>query len=153
MAAFLQYSNLYYPNQRLRDADRWVLGGALGHGFGNGLTGYAGLYAGTEREQAAGVPHLGHRLAGLRLGGEWALTGAAALFANLSYEHRRYGGTEPLFLVGRRDDQWNVQVGANITLARNWLLTPQVSVIRNDSNVALYDYNRRVASVNLRRDF
>ena len=153
VAAFLQYSNLYYPNQRLRDADRWVAGGAIGHGFGNGITGYAGLYAGTEREKAAAVPQLGHRLVGLRAGGEWALTGTSALFANLSYEHRRYGGSEPLFFVARRDDQWNLQIGANIGLARNWLLTPQISLIRNDSNVALYDYSRRIATVNLRRDF
>ncbi len=153
VAAFLQYSRLSYPAQDLRNADRWVAGGAYAHGFGNGLTAFAGAYAGTERERSDAVPHLGHRLAGLRLGGEYSLTAAAALFANLSYEGRRYGGTEPLFFEARRDRQWNLQLGANLGLARNWLLTPQLSATRNESSIGLYDYRRRVASLNLRHDF
>jgi tetratricopeptide (TPR) repeat protein len=154
LTGYLQYSELKYPAARVRDADRWVAGGAYARGFDSGLVGFAGLYLGNEREQAAGFPAFGHDLWGARLGGEFPLSQGVALFGNFSYEDRRYGGPDlPLFPQTRKDGQINVQVGANFTPAKDWLLTPQFSFTKNDSNVQLNEYRRSVYSVTLRRGF
>lgn len=158
VTAYLQYSDLRYKSfqnvdQGIRDAHRWVFGGAYARGFENGWIGYVGAYLGAENEKARNVPHLGHDLAGVRLGSERPVRDNVTLFANLAYEHRRYGGEWPLFLTKRKDNQTSLNFGANIVPAKNWLVIPQVSLIHNDSNVSLTEYRRKVASITLRRDF
>lgn len=154
LTGYLQYSELKYPAARVRDADRWVAGGAYARGFDSGLIGFAGLYLGSEREQASGFPSFGHDLWGARLGGELPLSQSVAVFGSLSFEDRRYGGPDlPLFPQTRKDGQLNILMGANFTPAKDWLLTPQLSFTRNDSNIQLNDYRRGVASVTLRRAF
>lgn len=158
VTAYLQYSDLRYMSfrdvdQSIRDAHRWVVGGAYARAFENGWIGYVGGYLGAENEKARRVPHLGHDLAGIRLGGERAVRDNVTLFANLAYEHRRHGGEWPLFLTRRKDNQTSLSFGANIVPAKNWLVIPQVSLTHNDSNVSLTEYRRKVGSITLRRDF
>ncbi len=158
VTAYAQYADLRYKSfqgadQSIRDAQRWVFGGAYARGFDSGWTGYAGAYLGVENERHRGVPFLGHDLYGLRLGGERPIAEKATFFVNFSLEHRRYGGEWPLFLVKRKDTQYGLNLGANIVPAKDWLLIPQVSLTDNDSNVSLNQYRRSVASITLRRDF
>ncbi|MCC6824002.1 MAG: DUF560 domain-containing protein [Verrucomicrobia subdivision 3 bacterium] len=158
VTAYLQYSDLRYKSfqnvdQSIRDAHRWVFGAAYARAFEGGWIGYAGAYLGAENEKARNVPHLGHDLAGVRLGGERPVSDNVTLFANLAYEHRRYGGEWPLFLTKREDNQTTLGFGANIVPAKHWLLTPQVSLTHNDSSVSLTEFRRKTASITLRRDF
>lgn len=150
---YLQYANLRYPGQSTRDADRWVLGGAYAHAFRAGGVIYAGAYLGTEREKASGVPYLGHDLVGIRAGGQMELSPSWTGFINANLEHRRYGGTDPFFLDTRRDLQSNLQIGAYFAASRQWQVTPQLSLTRNNSNMELNDYRRAVFSITVRRDF
>lgn len=150
---YVQYSDLRYPSQSIRDADRWVFGGGYAHAYRGGPVAYAGAYLGTEREKAAGVPHLGHDLLGVRAGGQMQWNARTILFANASYEYRRYGGTDPFFLVGRRDNQYNLSVGVDHALIKDWKLIPQFSYTDNRSNVAINKFDRAVLSVAVRRDF
>ncbi|MBI2312531.1 MAG: DUF560 domain-containing protein [Betaproteobacteria bacterium] len=154
-SAFLQYSQLHYPGQDLRDADRYVAGVAYAHAFGGDLAPviYVGGYVGEEREQAARVPHLGHELIGLRAGGQVRLSEKATVFVNASAERRDYGGPEPFFLVTREDEQLDFRIGANFVPARNWTITPLASFVRNDSNVIINDFKRDVFSLTVRREF
>lgn len=158
VTAYVQYSDLRYQpyqgvDQSIRDADRWVVGGAYARAFESGWIGYVGGYLGSESEKASDVPWLGEDLYGLRLGAERPLRDDTTLFANFAYEYRRYGGEWPLFLTKRQDNQYNLNFGANYVLEKYWLLTPLVSLTRNDSNIALSDYNRTIVSITLRRDF
>lgn len=158
MTGYLQYSDLRYQSyqgadQSIRDAHRWVVGGAYARVFEGGWIGYAGGYLGVENEKERDVPHLGHDLYGARLGAEKSVRENVTLFANFAYEHRRHGGEWPLFLVKRKDHQYSLNFGANIVPAKNWLLIPQVSLTHNDSNVSMMEYRRNMASVTLRRDF
>ena len=150
---YLQYADLRYPGQSIRDADRWVVGGAYAHAFRSGAVLYAGAYLGTEREKAGGVPHLGHELAGIRTGGQMELSPRWTGFINANLEQRRYGGNDPYFLSTRRDLQSNLNVGAYFAASREWRITPQLSLTRNNSNMELNDYRRAVLSVTIRRDF
>lgn len=152
-SSYLQLSTLRYPGQSLRDAERYVLGTSYATAFRSGLLIFGGGYVGTEDERAAGVPHLGHRLAGLRTGLQQPINADVDLFASLGYERRRYGGPDPLFLVTRRDRQVNLGLGLTWVPAVSWRVTPQLSVLRTRSNIAISDFSKRVLSVTVRKDF
>ncbi|HYW57917.1 MAG TPA: porin family protein [Polaromonas sp.] len=152
-STYLQLSTLRYPDQHVRDADRYVLGTSYATAFSSGLLLSGGVYAGTERERANAVPHLGHRLAGVRAGMQQAVNADLDLFASLGYESRRYGGQDPLFLVTRRDRQSSMSLGLNWVPAFSWRVTPQLTMLRVRSNIAISDFSKQVLSVTVRKDF
>ena len=151
--SFVQVQNLHYPTQSLRDARRVVAGTAYTHILRNGSLFYAGFYAGQEDPDAAGVDNLEHDLTGLRAGVQWAITADWAAFAHLNHERRRYGAGDPFFGVTRRDRQTQVVLGLSWVPAPGWRVTPQWALTRNASNVPITDYDRRVLSVTVRREF
>jgi tetratricopeptide (TPR) repeat protein len=153
---YAQFTDLKYPTQPIRDAERGVLGIAYGTALTNAEYSpviFASVYGGQEREKADGVPHLGHDLAGIRLGGQMRLGTGINAFANASFERRLYGGTEPLFLVRRADEQYDVSVGVTYLLRAATTLIGQISHTSNDSNVVLNDFDRTLVSVALRVNF
>jgi tetratricopeptide (TPR) repeat protein len=150
---YLQLSTLRYPGQNLRDAGRYVLGTSYARAFRGGLLAFGGLYAGTEDERAANVPHLGHRLAGLRAGLQQSLNADVDVFVNGGYEERRYGGADPLFLVTRRDRQTSLNLGLTWVPVVGWRITPQLSLLKTNSNIVISEFSKRVLSVMVRKDF
>jgi tetratricopeptide (TPR) repeat protein len=153
-ALYVQYAENYYPNQRLRDADRWTTGGSLGHAFDGGISAYAGAYVGFEKERADNMRNLRHSLNGLRFGTEWRRNDSETYFAQLTHERRSYHGIEPWPVMTRRvDTQVSLGLGMNWIPAKNWLVTPQVMTMHNDSNIAINEFHRETASVTVRRDF
>ena len=70
----------------------------------------------------------------------------------MTYEHRRYGGIDPAFLVRRIDNQYNVNVGATYALSKELSVTPQITYTDNQSNAGLSDYHREMFSVTIRRN-
>ena len=150
---FLQVQGLWYPTQALRDARRMVGGTSYIHVLRNGSLFYAGLYAGHETPQATGVESLGHDLAGLRGGVQWAVSTQWAAFTHLNYERRHYGATDPFFGVARRDRQTQWVLGVSWLPAPGWRITPQWALTRNDSTLPITDYDRRIFSVTVRREF
>jgi tetratricopeptide (TPR) repeat protein len=155
VSAYLQYTELRYPGQNVRDADRTVLGAAYARALGGAYTPvvYVGGYAGQEKERQSGVPYLGHNPYGLRVGGEMKINPQSTLFGSLSVEARNYGGQDPLFLVSRKDTQSDLRVGLGYVPAKKWMITPSLGYTRNSSNVIISDYTRTVYSVTVRRDF
>ena len=159
-SSYFQYTNLKYPGQTERDANRYVLGAA----YASMLSGeyapvaYGGLYGGQEKVKESMVNglstlHLGHKLVGLRTGGELSIYAQTKLFGSLSVESRRYGGDDPNFLVARKDTQIDLNVGLNYVMDKLWTLTPQISYTKNKSNIVINDYKRSMISLGLRRDF
>ncbi len=151
--SYLQWGQLSYPDQSIRDADRTVIGTSYAHALRNGLVVFAGAYVGQEKERASGVRHLGHKLAGLRMGAQKSMSEDVALFGNLGYEARDYGGVDPLFLVTRKDRQLNVNLGLSWTPAKLWRITPQLSMTSVSSNLPIADFRKTSLSVTVRRDF
>jgi tetratricopeptide (TPR) repeat protein len=153
-SSYIQWGDLTYPGQSLRDATRTVAGTSYAHAFrDSNIVVFGGGYVGTEKERASGVPQLGHDLYGLRAGIQKTLSDTLALFASAGYEDRKYGGADPLFLVTRHDQQWNLNLGLNWVPAKLWRVTPQLALTSVKSNVAISDYNRSLFSVTVRRDF
>lgn len=153
LGAYLQWSRLHYPQQTTRDAHRTVAGASYAQRLAGDWLAWGGLYAGTENESAAGVPHFGHSLSGLRAGVQKSMRSDLSGFASLNYEHRSYGGQDPSFLVKRSDNQTTLALGLNWVPAKSWRVTPQLSHIRNSSNVVINDYDRTLISVTARKEF
>ena len=150
---FAQATRLDYPGNTIRDANRWVLGAGYARALAGGPAIFGSAYAGREEVRADGVPHLGHRLAGVRAGLQWDAMGDLAVFGSLSFEDRRYGGDEPFFDRVRQDRQSGVIAGVHYMVAPAWRLTPQVAYTDNHSNITIYEFRRVVASLTLRREF
>ena len=154
-SSYFQYTDLKYPDQSVRDANRYVLGAAYASVLGGNYTPavYLGLYAGEEKEKQSGVPYLGQKLYGVRTGGELSIAAQAKLFGSLSVESRNYGGDDPFFLVTRKDTQADLNMGVKFVMRKRWILTPQLAYTKNQSNIIINEYKRTVLSVSLRRDF
>ncbi len=151
--AYVQHSRLHYPGVRIRDADRTVVGGSYAQQLGSGLLGWGGVYLGSEDERNKASPQFGHDLAGLRLGLQKTVGDDLAVFVALNFEGRRYGGPDPFFLTKRKDDQASLTLGLNWVPARSWRISPQISHVRNQSNIAINDYDRTTVSVAARMEF
>lgn len=150
---FVQVQDLRYPAQSLRNARRAVGGASYVQVLRSGSLFYAGLYAGQESPRAAGLDHLQHDLAGARAGMQWALSAQWAAFAHLIHERRSYGAADPFFGVVRRDRQTHWALGLSWLPAPGWRVTSQWAKTRNASTVPITDYDRRVFSVTVRREF
>ena len=152
-SSYAQLSRLSYPGQSLRDVQRNVLGTSYAHLFRSGLMLFGGFYLGSENEFAAGVPHLGHRLTGLRGGLQKPFSDSLAAFATVGYEDRKFGGVDPLFLVTRQDTQTNLNLGLSWVPAKAWRVTPLLALTRTSSNIAINDFSSQSISVTVRREF
>jgi outer membrane protein len=150
---YLQISQLEYPRQSLRDADRFVLGTSYAQQLGGKIIYYVGGYLGSEQAQDDRFPFLGHKLFGLRTGLQLPVHPNWSLFASASLENRRYSGTDPSFLIVRRDTQLDINVGATWAIADKWSIKPQISFNRVHSNVVINDSNKYSVSVMARREF
>jgi len=152
---FGQYSELRYPSQRIRDADRKIIGAAYAQAFSGEYSPvlFSSVYTGREDEQAGGVPHLGHVPAGVRLGGQMRLGPGLSAFANAAHEYRRYGGPDPVFLVTRHDRQTDMSGGLSYVLRPGTTLIGQLSHTENRSNIQLNQFRRTLATLSLRFNF
>jgi tetratricopeptide (TPR) repeat protein len=153
LTTFVQAARLSYPGEALRDADRWLVGAGYAHARASGPVLYAAAYGGREAARASNVEQLSHDFWGLRGGIQWQSADAVTLFGNLSMESRGYRGEEPLFLRTRDDRQSSASLGLHYQLVPGWRLTPQVAWTSNRSNIAIYGFDRTVASIILRREF
>jgi outer membrane protein len=152
-STYLQLTRLTYPQSHIADVDRSVLGFTYAHLFRNGFLAYGGAYGGQEDERNSAFPFEGHKLMGIRLGAQQPLSQVLSIFGTLSYEDRKFGGTDPNFLVGRHDKQTNANVGVTWIPVPLWRITPQLAWVQNKTNVAVAAYNKTVFSVIARRDF
>jgi hypothetical protein len=154
LTAYVQYADLTYPQQSPRDANRYIAGAGYAHAFrGGDPIVYGGVYGGIEDAKDGNFKYLGHRPIGLRLGGQKTLSETWLAFVNASAERRKYMGVDPLFLVDREDKQYTAGIGLSWLFAKDWRLSPQVSYLRNNSNIAINEYSRTQVFVSLRKDF
>jgi outer membrane protein len=154
LSSYLQWSRLSYPApQDARNSTRTVLGSNYAHTFRNDMVVFGGGYIGTERPHLGGIDHVGHRLWGIRTGIQQPLTESISWFASFGYEDRKFGGTDPTFLVTRSDQQSNLNVGLNWIPAKLWRVTPQIALANTSSNIVLNDFSKRVVSVTGKREF
>jgi tetratricopeptide (TPR) repeat protein len=155
LSAFTQLSKLKYPDISVRDAKRYIVGGAWGHAFSGdkAKVTYLSAYAGKEDTDDNDFDFLSHDLFGVRAGGQLAINYKLVAFAGMSYEYRDYQEQDPAFLISRKDNQFDINVGMRYLPGNNFTIKPQISYIDNRSNNDLYEFDRWIVSFNVRKDF
>ncbi|GAB4448042.1 MAG: hypothetical protein OHK0026_14260 [Rhodocyclaceae bacterium] len=156
LSAFVQDVRSRY----LQDATRSESGNAALAGLGvqhafeaaRPLALSAGLYAGAE--SATETRADGDKsVAGLRLAVQYGLRADIDLLAAAALHRSRYSVTNVLFDTRRRESLGELSFGLAWRMSPNWSLRPQLTYLRNDSNIVIYDYDRYDLSLTLRRDF
>ena len=153
LSAFGQYARYRFePTIRENNFDQSTYGGNWLHIFndGKGLVS-ASLFTGDERapERADG----GKRFDGLRLGGQVQLNEKTELFAGLGMQFSKYDVANLAFSATRDDKQYDANLGLNWHYDKAWTVRPQISYIRNNSNIVIYQFDRTDVSITIRRDF
>lgn len=152
--AYLQATQLTYPDQRVRNADRYVGGVGYARAVGqNDLIAYVGAYGGQEREKDRSSPEFGHDLFGIRFGAQQFLSEKYSIFANASVEKRQYGGPDASFMIDREDDQYSIAGGIHLVPGKDRRVTLQASWTDNRSNIAIYEFDRWLVSAGFRHEF
>ncbi len=154
--AFLQYARFEYgaAGAGLRDADFWGAGVGLRHGFAGAMrpTVSVALTVGDERNDR-NRPDFSRTLAGL----QGVLTVAPAsrwsLSAAFLYQDSRYDAADPFLGVTRKDSYRSLTLGAAYLVDRNLSVRGELAYTDNDSNIALFKYDRTQAMVKLRYEF
>jgi outer membrane protein len=151
---FGQYSQLRYPAQHFRDADRMILGAAYGRvvALPYAPAAFVSGYFGSESERDSTAPHMGHAPWGVRAGAQANLGDGWAAFAGAAHEQRRYNGTDPVFLSTRKDRQSDLGGGVSYLLAPGKTLIGRLSHTRNESNLEIYRFKRTMLTVSARFD-
>lgn len=155
-AAFAQYTPIRYMGTNSRDVNRAIGGASIVKGFTSVYgepVAFASLYGGRESPKDNLSAAFGNHLWGGRAGGEWHVMPNQVLFANVSFERRRYDTLDSLFLVERVDHQLDVRAGYSYFVTKAFSITPQYSFTRNGSSQPLYDYHRSVYEIVARYDF
>lgn len=156
LALGLQHARFNYtPSQAVRDADFDGVSAIWRHLFPGTWRPELDFTAsyGQEKILQADRQDLSRTLAGGRIGfnlvpgADWLVT--VALF----YQGSNYHDPDPTLLTIREDRYASADVLLAYALTRKLQLRLEFSGARNDSNLELYEYNRRVTQMRLRYEF
>ncbi|WP_066800226.1 tetratricopeptide repeat protein [Sphingomonas soli] len=143
-----EYFRLNFDNNPFADADRY--GASITYA---GRQIFAGLGGGREETLRPAADHLSHTFLSAQAGGEFAVTEKLSVLGGVGAEYRKHDGMDPLFLASREDLRIDASLGVRVRLTERLSLRPRVTYSRNESNLALYDYDRWTASAGLRLEF
>lgn len=154
-SVFGQATRLDYAGNRIRDADRWILGAGWAHVFSGDKSPvlFTNAYFGRENARDNQADFLDHHVWGLRLGGQLSVTTKLIPYISTSYERRLYQDQDPIFLADKQEKQYEVALGLRYIPARDWVVKPELSYLKNDSNIVINDFDRTMFSVSVRKDF
>ncbi len=152
---FAQATRLDYAGNAIRDADRWILGAGWAHVFSGDKSPvlFTNAYFGRENARDNQADFLDQHLWGLRLGGQLSMTTKLIGYVSTSYEARHHQDKDPIFLVDKEDKQYEIALGLRYLPARDWVIKPELTFLKNDSNIVLNDFDRYMFSINVRKDF
>lgn len=92
-------------------------------------------------------------LVGARLSAQHSLKDNLTMFGSLGYQYGHYLRENVAFLTKRLDHQYDLAAGMSWQFAEGWSLRPQLAYTRNNTNIAIYKYDRTDLSVAVRWDF
>lgn len=157
LAFSYRHSELDYPNASPRNARRDVLILAvLPSFFGRRLQEAPTLgsfYIGEERPKDAASDNLGYWMWGVRAAYVDRIQPKTAWFVSGGYEQRQYGAADPLFLTTQKDHRIDLTAGLIHSLSGTLSLIPGVQWVNTDSNIVVYDNQRTLYTLTLRKLF
>jgi len=90
-------------------------------------------------------------------GANWVAWNNGSVYARFRQKDSKYDGDEPLFAKKRNETEQRYDAGINHTLKKgtlkDWKITASYTFTENDSNLAIYDYDREVISLGMSRTF
>lgn len=92
-------------------------------------------------------------LNGFRLGAQTTITEKTTLFTSAAMQSGNFSKINPLFLRQRKDNLQDLIIGMHWRGDKLWALRTQLNYVKNNSNIAIYDYDRLEISVTVHRDF
>ena len=164
LSLFGQYVQYRYADTalQLNDINQLVAGVGVLRMLGNGKAALSGsLYFGNENDvgpatlarPAGGRTDGAKRFAGIRAGGQAAVSDSAKLFFSAGHQFGYFGDVDPVISGHRIDRLSDLTVGMNWYAGNSWIVRPQIVRYYNASNVASYAYDRNDYSVTIRRNF
>ena len=153
---YLQQLEFAYPDDDTYDAEQTLAG--IYHWLPFTHSGRAGsirygVHTGAMDAKRSDSTYVGYDQWGGRVDASYQLQPALTISASLTFEQRRHQGVNPLYETIREDNQWTTTLSATYAVNDTWSLTPGVSYTDNDSNLALYDYDRALVTLTLKREF
>lgn len=158
LSTFGQFARYRFePTISVNDFDQTTVGMNWAHIFHDGK-GFLSTTLFSGKDDAPLRADGDKSFVGLRFGGQVQLSEKVDLFASLggqsgSYRLVNAAFSSPTESVKRSDRQYDASIGINWRLAKDWTLRPQVSYLRNNSNIVIYEHNRTDVSITIRRDF
>lgn len=156
---FGQYNRQRFPDLPVFDLDQTIAGASWLHNFsgsGKPLL-YSGLLIGRDHafNPQANGSNMGRSYQGLILFGQYTLLTTVDLYSNLDYQWRNDSSpyARSSLVAYGKDQLSDVAVGANWHFLSNWSARGQLLYTHNNSNIALYTFDRTETSVVVRRDF
>jgi len=157
LTAFFQTAIIEYPEQDIRDVNRYSGGVGFGHSFGTGPSSpvvYGSVFGGIEDpDDETRGEHVGRDFVGVRIGGQYLFRDRIIGFGSFTYQYSEYDAADPTFLEVRDDDFFDVGLGVRYQPDRHWSLTPIVRFSTNDSSLTINEYDRVEVMLTARRDF
>ena len=155
MTGALQFAKLNYqaPNDA-RNADL----SAISLGYRRALiSSWQPLFSlsvnfGQERNVRA-RPDLGREFWGGRAAVAMTPVPRWGLSLGASYQDSEYEGIDPLLGVVRKDKYYGLDAALSYALTPNWSVRGEYQFLKNDSNLALYEFDRQILAVKLRYEF
>jgi outer membrane protein len=144
LSVFAQGLVQRFPGQTIRNVNQYSGGVGFVHLLptnGSPVV-YGSLYAGIDDELADNRPDFGRTYFGVRGGGEYTLREDLKLIGSASYQYSKYGGDDPLFQETRKDNFIFLRSGLEYSYSENWVISPEVRYLLNDSNLLINDFNR-----------
>lgn len=152
---FGQHLRYRYPDPLLKanNFNQTLAGLGWAHALGDGRASlFASIYAGIERDTEQRVDG-GKRFDGIRLTSQTALKENLDLYATVGVQQGKYDRINSAFLIYREDRQSDLTLGLVFRNDAAWSLRPQISLMRNQSNIPVNQYQRADFTLSLRRDF
>jgi len=150
-----QFLDLSYTGgNQVRDANFYGLAASYRHAFVRQYQPMIDLSVNFGREDnQRDRPDLGRDILGLRAA--VAATPAAqwGVSAGLTLQTSNYGAADPFFLTTRRDNYYGVDMTLTYLFTRQFSMRAEAIFSRNDSNIALFEYDRNVFAVKARYEF
>ena len=152
LTTYATVSHINYEDNSAQNANRAIVGTSLDNRWRTAWSPYAfaGVYGGTEHTEDDATDYFSHNILGLQTGFELFPTNNMSIFADARFEVRGYAADYPLFMKARQDNQLDLSTGVTYALTPALALRPTLSYRNADSNIGFYNYQRWLASLNLR---
>jgi tetratricopeptide (TPR) repeat protein len=137
-----------------REGERYLLGVDYTHNFSAVWALKAGV---SSYKQDAKVDYREFDVAEGYLSAIWLAWTDGAVYARVNYRETEYDGLEPAFNVGREEDETKYILGASHNFKagamQGWGVGARFSYSDNQSNVDIYEYDRKVINFDLTKRF